>query len=109
MYSWFSNDVTKIQTPKSQGLLRFYLYLVTDFLKINFCAKFQGDSVFHFENIALSNFPSLLRLTLIGTLRNYDVDDNENVRKAIGLMSETTTLHVHHALLYTSLHNYDVK
>ena len=33
-------------------------------------------------------------------------------QKAIGLMSRTTTLHVHHAFLYISLqslHNYDVK
>ena len=46
------------------------------------------------------------------TLRNYDGDGKENVKKAIGLMSKTTTLHVHHTFLYTSflsLHNYDVK
>ena len=45
-------------------------------------------------------------------LRNYDGDGEENVKKAIGLMSKTTTLHVHHALLYfssLSLHNNDVK
>ena len=48
---WFSRDVTKIQTPKSQGLLRFYLHLAKDLLKINFCASFQRDSVFCFENI----------------------------------------------------------
>ena len=37
---------------------------------------------------------------------------NENVKKAIGLLSKTTTLHVHHAFLYISLpllHDYDVK
>ena len=33
----------------------------------------------------------------LGTLRNYDGDVNGNVKKAIGLMSKTTTLHVHHA------------
>ena len=37
----------------------------------------------------------------------------ENVKKAIGLMSKTTTtLHMHHAFLYISLlslHNYNVK
>ena len=35
-----------------------------------------------------------------------------NVKKTIGLMSKTTTLHVHHPFLYVSLqslHNYDVK
>ena len=48
----------------------------------------------------------------VGTLRNYDSDGNENVKKAIALMSKKTTLHVHHAFLYISLlslHNYDVK
>ena len=37
---------------------------------------------------------------------------NENVKKKIGLISKTTTLHVHHAFLYISflfLHDYDVK
>ena len=34
-----------------------------------------------------------------GTVRNYDGDGNGNVKKAIGLMSKTTTLHVHHAFL----------
>ena len=35
-----------------------------------------------------------------------------HVKKAIGLMSKTTTLHVHHTFLYISflsLYNYDVK
>ena len=48
----------------------------------------------------------------IGTLRHYDGDNKENVKKTIGLMSKTTTLHVHHAFLYISLlslHNNDVK
>ena len=37
---------------------------------------------------------------------------NENVKKAIGLLTKTTSLHVHHAFLYISLplqHDYDVK
>ena len=49
---------------------------------------------------------------IIGTLRNYDGNGKENIKKMIGLMSKTTTLHVHHAFLYISLlslHNYDVK
>ena len=53
------------RTSKSQGLLRFYLQLAKDLLKINFFASFRRDSVFRFENIALSNFQSLLRVTLI--------------------------------------------
>ena len=33
----------------------------------------------------------------LGTLRNYDGDGNGNVKKVIGLVSKTTTLHVLHA------------
>ena len=48
----------------------------------------------------------------IGTLRSNDADDNENVKKTIGLISKTTTSQVYHAFLYISfpfLHDYDVK
>ena len=48
----------------------------------------------------------------VGSFSNDDGDGNENVKKAIGLLSKTTTLHVHHAFLYISLpllHDYDVK
>ena len=48
----------------------------------------------------------------MGTLRSIDADGNENAIKTIGLMSKTTTLHVHHAFLYISflfLHDLDVK
>ena len=48
----------------------------------------------------------------LGTLRSNDADDNENVKKTIGLISKTTTSHVHHTFLYISfpfLHDYDVK
>ena len=36
----------------------------------------------------------------LGTLRSNDADDNKNVKKTIGLISKTTTLHVHHTFLY---------
>ena len=48
----------------------------------------------------------------IGTLRSNDADSNENVKKTIGLISKTTTSHVHHVFLYISflfLHDHDVK
>ena len=54
----------------------------------------------------------VLLIMIIRTLRNYDCDGNENVKKTIGLINKTTTLHVHHAFLYISLsflHKYDVK
>ena len=50
--------------------------------------------------------------SLLGTLRSNDADDNENVKKTIGLISKTTTSHVHHTFLNISfpfLHDYDVK
>ena len=49
---------------------------------------------------------------LLGTLRSDDNDGNGNTTKAIGLISKTTILHVHHTFLYISLlslHDYDVK
>ena len=51
-------------------------------------------------------------LLTIGTLRSNDADNNEKVKKTIGLISTTTTSHEHHAFLYISfpfLHDYDVK
>ena len=49
---------------------------------------------------------------LLGTLRSNNTDDNKNVKKTIGLVSKTTTSHVHHTFLHISfpiLHDYDVK
>ena len=51
-------------------------------------------------------------LVALGTLRSSDADDNENVRKTIGLIRKTTTSHVNHTFLYISfpfLYDYDVK
>ena len=36
------------------------------------------------------------RKQIIGSLSNDDADGNENGKKAIGLISKTATLHVHH-------------
>ena len=47
----------------------------------------------------------------LGSFSNEDGDGNQDVKKAIGLISKTTTLHVNHAFLYISLpslHDYDV-
>ena len=51
-------------------------------------------------------------LALLGSFSNDDGDGKEDVKKAIGLLRKTTTLHVHHAFLYISLPSlldYDVK
>ena len=48
----------------------------------------------------------------VRSFSNDDGDGNENVKKATGLLSKTTTMLVHHAFLYISLpllHDYDVK
>ena len=53
-----------------------------------------------------------LDLVLLGSFSNDDGDGSEDVKKAIGLLRKTTSLHVHHAFLYISLpslHVYDVK
>ena len=49
---------------------------------------------------------------VLGSFSNDDGDGIEDVKKAIGLLRKTTSLHVHHAFLYISLpslHDYDVK
>ena len=48
----------------------------------------------------------------LGSFSNDDGDGNEDVKKAIGLLRKTTSLHVHHAFLYVSLlslHDCNVK
>ena len=53
-----------------------------------------------------------IRRRNLGSFSNDDGDSNQDVKKAMGLLRKTTTLHVHHAFLYISLpslHVYDVK
>ena len=53
-----------------------------------------------------------IQAQIIGSFSNDDGDGNQDVKKAIGLLRKTTTLHVHHAFLYISLpslHDYGVK
>ena len=42
----------------------------------------------------------------LGSFSNDDGDGNQDVKKAIGLLRKTETLHVRHAFL---LHDYDVE
>ena len=70
------------------------------------------DQCRHHSTILRPRLVTFLCTATIGSLSNDDSDGNEDVRKAIGLISKTTTLHVHHALLYISLpslHDYNVK
>ena len=67
-----------------------------------------GRKAIHDHKLELKNDCCIL----IGTLRSDDGDGNENAKKAIGLITKTTILHIHHAFLYISLpslHDYDVK
>ena len=41
-------------------------------------------------------------LTSIGGFSNDDGHGNKNIKTAIGLLIETTSLHVHHTFLYIS-------
>ena len=69
------------------------------------CRKLSALNFYH-----LSQF--LFYFYLKGSFSNDDGDGNEDVKKAMGLLRKTTTLHVHHAFLYISLpslHDYDVK
>ena len=67
------------------------------------------------ENVSFkmnSRFFNLCRVYSLGSFSNDDGDGNQDVKKAIGLLRKTTTLHVRHAFLYISLpslHDYDVK
>ena len=53
-----------------------------------------------------------IREMSVGSFSNDDGDGNENVKEAVGLLSKTTSLHVHHAFLCITLpllHNYNMK
>ena len=61
------------------------------------------------SNAVLRLTPLQSSLSLLLILGSFG---NENAKKAMGLLSKTTTLHVHHAILYISLpslHDYGVK
>ena len=68
-----------------------------------------GKPRIHFVSDVL---PVVAVLASKGSFSNDDGDGSEDVKKAIGLLRKTTSLHLHHAFLYISLpslHNYDVK
>ena len=58
--------------------------------------KFETARI-HFLSDGFIRCPRRCLSSLLGTLQNYDSDGNGNVNKAIGLLSKTTALHVHHA------------
>ena len=52
------------------------------------------------------------KMSSIGSFSNDDDDGNENIKKATGLITKTSTLHVHYTFWYISLpslHDKDVK
>ena len=72
----------------------------------------RGSSPVEILKMEKITFSRDVTSVILGSFSNDDGDGNEDVKKAIGLLSKTTTLHVHHAFLYISLpslHDYDVK
>ena len=75
-----------------------------------FCSVgiYEAKSFFLIVTFSSPSPSSMLR----GSFSNDDGDGSETVKTAMGLLSKTTGLHVHHAFLYISLpllHDYDVK
>ena len=62
-------------------------------------------STFNLAEVKLSLLESGLSVMglLKGSLSNHDGGGNENIKKAIGLITKTTTLHVHYTFWYFSL------
>ena len=76
-----------------------------ELMKINFLNKIYARRESPFHNKIQWN-------SEIGSFSNDDGDGNKNVVKAKGLMSKTTTLHVHYTFSYISLpslHDWAVK
>ena len=77
-------------------------------------ARFGIENIY-VRDVACTSRPLIASLgrdlSKLGSFSNEDGDGNQDVKKAIGLLRKTTTLHVHHAFLYISLpslHDYDV-
>ena len=71
----------------------------------------EKDICLRFGTSTHARKPSVREMS-VGGFSNDDGDGNENVKKALGLLSKTTSLHVHHAFLYVSLpllYEFDVK
>ena len=109
--SWRREVTTKKCTKKRDARAKLLFCLINLFLftpsrcsclsslmrRLSSQSLLYDDDDFYYYRI------SQVYVRSIGTLRNYDGDGNGNVKKAIGLMSKTTILHVHHAFLYISL------
>ena len=72
-----------------------------------FCLSFISILLFNHNISYLSHSYTVMSSYLtsfapLGTLRSNDEDGNEIVKKTIGLISKTTTFHVHHAFFYIS-------
>ena len=98
-----SRKPQKIANPQNKTPAKFSCYTVL--------VELTNDHVI--SDYATIQTRCFSLLSSIGSSSNDDGDGNENGKKAIGLWSKTT-LHVHHAFLYTStslpsLHDYDVK
>ena len=119
----FTTNVPKILDFKSSSKKIFsenwrwvplVFVLLCSFMKKKTGSVFPAfcHATFHHALITCCNVYRAGVRCLIGSFSNDDGDGNENGKKTIGLISKTTTLHVHHTFLYISLpslHDYDAK
>ena len=106
---WYNSKATNFVFSSFFRYNIFSLSFLKDFLACEYSRLYSLVASWDVSRERLArNLPS----RPIGTLRSDDGDGNGNATKAIGLISKTTILHVHHAFLYISLpslHDYDVK
>ena len=82
---------------------------LTIHLDVTICLSLHEPRLFHFGGVRQHSREHAMNIIM--DLTKLRRRRTENVKKTIGLMSKTTTLHVHHAFLYISLlslHNNDV-
>ena len=117
MAPWGQEKVAIVERwplPSREVGTRVNVWTVRKLSRCGASAVSEGSTVFMSQERVL--FPAADRHNCChsetGSFSNDDGDGNQDVKKVIGLLRKTITLHVHHAFLYISLpslHHYDVK
>ena len=76
--------------------------MLTAFLDVVGSANFINEITKERSVTSRYHGSKIFWITTIRSLSNDDGNGNGNGKKALGLMSKTTLLHVHHAFLYIS-------
>ena len=76
--------------------------MLTAFLDVVGSANFINEITKERSVTSCYHGSKIFWITTIRSLSNDDGNGNGNGKKALGLMSKTTLLHVHHAFLYIS-------